>query len=113
MASAPTSGGPIEQTIIDKLTSAFVPEELQVLNESYMHSVPPGSESHFKVVVVSKAFEGQRAVGRHRMVNSTLREELKGGVHALSVEALTPQQWAERAGSVRPSPVCRGGSKAG
>ena len=110
MAGTPTSGGPIELSIRSKLAEAFAPLALQVLNESHMHSGPV-LESHFKVVVVSTAFESRNLVGRHRLVNTTLREELDGGVHALSIEALTPEQWAERNGTVRDSPLCRGGSK--
>jgi len=105
--------GPVEASITSKLSSAFQPTELQVINESFMHSVPPGSESHFKVVVVSEAFQGAARVGRHRMVNSALREELDAGLHALSIQAFTPAQWEERGGAVTPSPECRGGSKSG
>lgn len=47
---------PVEQTIRKKLTDALNPVHLDVFNESYMHNVPPGSETHFKVVVVSDKF---------------------------------------------------------
>ncbi len=65
---------------------------LEVVNESYMHSVPRGSETHFKVVVVSTAFDGVGVLQRHRAVNTLLDPELKGGVHALSIVARTPAQ---------------------
>ena len=103
---------PIETAIRSKLRAAFQPVELRVVNESHMHSVPPNSETHFKVVVVGDAFEGKSLVMRHRAVNKTLRDELAAGLHALSIEALTESQWADRQGSVRDSPECRGGSKA-
>lgn len=110
----PTSPArPIEAAIRTKLQVAFEPVELRVLNESHMHSVPPNSETHFKVVVVGAAFEGKSLVMRHRAVNKALAAELSAGLHALSIEALTPTQWTEREGAVMDSPECRGGSKAG
>jgi BolA protein len=111
--SPSVSDRPIETAIRTKLEAAFLPVELRVMNESYMHSVPPNSETHFKVVVVGAAFEGKSLVMRHRAVNKALAEELSAGLHALSIEALTPTQWAEREGAVMASPECRGGSKAG
>ncbi len=102
---------PIETAIRSKLEAAFTPHALRVLNESHMHSVPPNSETHFKVVVVGDAFEGKSLVMRHRAVNKALQEELAAGLHALSIEALTVAQWTARGGGVRDSPVCRGGSK--
>ena len=101
-----------QQTIEDKLTTAFQPLHLEVVNESGMHNVPKGSETHFKVLVVSPAFEGLGLVDRHRRVNEALRDELRSGVHALSIRALTPSQWGEGLGAFA-SPPCLGGSKAG
>ena len=68
----------MQQQIEAKLAAALAPTHLEVINESYMHRVAPGSESHFKVVVVSQAFEGQRLLGRHRQVNGVLAEEPSG-----------------------------------
>ena len=113
MATPDMVARPIEAAIRAKLEAAFAPVELQVLNESHMHSVPPNSETHFKVVVVGAAFDGKSLVMRHRAVNKALAAELGAGLHALSIEALTPAQWAEREGAVMASPECRGGSKAG
>ena len=101
----------VQRKIEQKLLAALAPAHLQVSNESHMHSVPPGSESHFKVVVVSDRFEGQALVGRHKTVNALLRDELQGGVHALSMQTLTPAEWARRGGAVLASPACRGGGK--
>ncbi len=103
---------PIESAIRSKLQATFAPHELQVLNESHMHSVPPNSETHFKVVVVGDAFQGKSLVMRHRAVNKALADELAAGLHALSIEALTIEQWVDRGGTARTSPECRGGSKA-
>jgi BolA protein len=99
------------QRIEDKLAAKLAPSVLEVHNESGMHNVPRGSETHFKVVVVSAAFAGKSLVERHRLVYETLGEELRGGVHALAITSRTPEEWARRE-SVEPSPPCLGGSKA-
>ncbi len=99
----------VQTAIEQKLLAAFSPARLEVLNESGNHNVPPGSESHFKVVIVSEAFEGQKLVARHRAVNEVLREELAGPIHALSIHAHTPEQWTARGGEIPDSPLCRGG----
>ena len=67
-------------------TLYFQPSHLEVINESNMHNVPKGSETHFKVVVVSDSFEGLSLVKRHRAVNEVLAQELQSGVHALSIQ---------------------------
>ncbi|MCU0765939.1 MAG: BolA/IbaG family iron-sulfur metabolism protein [Gammaproteobacteria bacterium] len=103
----------VQQSIEAKLGTWFAPLHLEVVNESHMHSVPPGSESHFRVTVVSEAFTGRRLVERHRAVNEALAVELAGPVHALALHTLTPEEWFARGGSVRESPPCLGGSKAG
>ncbi len=100
-----------QERITEKLEQHFQPVHLEVVNESHMHNVPPGSESHFKVTLVSEAFEGQKLVARHRMVNRILADELAGGVHALALHTLDPEQWFERAGRVPDSPPCHGGEK--
>jgi BolA protein len=101
----------IQETIVQKLQVAFSPMHLEVINESDNHDVPKGSESHFKVVVVSKAFEGQPLITRHRQVNKLLEAELKGGVHALTMHTMTPEDWFNKGGTVAQSPECLGGSK--
>ncbi len=104
--------GPIQATIEDKLRRALSPEHLEVSNESGKHNVPPGSESHFKVTVVSQNFDGNGLLERHREVNHILADELDGGVHALSLHTLTPSEWRARGEATRETPPCRGGSKA-
>ncbi|MBO88277.1 MAG: BolA family transcriptional regulator [Rickettsiales bacterium] len=100
----------VHQTIEQKINEALSPNHLQVINESYMHNVPPGSESHFKLVVVTDSFLGVPRVRRHQTVNSILKDELAGPLHALSMETLTTEEWAEKGGIVRESPDCLGGS---
>ncbi len=85
---------------------------MEVVNESYMHSVPPGSETHFKVVVVSDQFAGKRAVARHQAIYQALAEEVEGPVHALAIHTFTPEEWAQSQGASPASPQCLGGSKA-
>lgn len=104
----------IQSTIESKLRSALAPLHLEVVNESHLHSVPPGSESHFKVIVVSAQFEGRSLLEQQRLVNLTLAAELKGGVHALAIKTLTPQKWeASGQQAALQTPLCHGGSKAG
>ena len=107
----PTLMNPIETKINAKITASFQPVYLQVTNESYMHSVPPGSESHFKVVLCSAGFAGKRQVQRHQAVYACLAEELQQGVHALALHTYSPEEWALAQGP--DSPQCLGGSKHG
>jgi BolA protein len=100
-----------QQSIQEKLTLALQPTHLDVENESRMHNVPAGSETHFKVVVVSDVFEGLGLVDRHRRVNVALADELKAGLHALTIRALTPAQWTAEGAPGFDSPPCLGGSK--
>ena len=85
----------LHELIESKLSSALSPEHLEVVNESYMHSVPKGSQTHFKVVVVSTMFEGLSPVKRHQLVYGVLREQLaaKPGIHALAFTSRTPSEW--------------------
>jgi stress-induced morphogen len=101
---------PVESVVFQKLTKDLAPTHLEIVNESYKHNVPAGSESHFKVVVVSNAFLGKSLVERHRLVNRSLAEELQSSIHALSILAKTPEQW-EQDPSVHKTPSCLGGDK--
>ncbi|UQA56665.1 BolA family protein [Polyangium aurulentum] len=101
------------ERIQEKLSAALAPTHLEVENESHNHNVPKGSETHFKVVIVSDAFEGLGAIDRHRRVHAALADELKKGLHALTLRALTPAQWQAEGGAEFKSPPCLGGSKAG
>lgn len=101
---------PVEDSILQKLMAEFQPLHLEVINESYMHSVPPGSETHFKVILAAAAFTGRRQVQRHQAIYACLADELQLGVHALALHTFSPEEWqASRA--VPDSPQCLGGSK--
>ena len=101
----------VQTDIERRLAEGFDARYLEVVNESHMHNVPPGSESHFKVTVVSDRFQGERLIGRHRLVNGLLRTELDGPVHALSIHVFTPDEWLARGGRIPDSPPCMGGGK--
>lgn len=83
----------IREQIEEKLRAAFQPVFLEVVDESYRHNVPAGSESHFKVVLVSDRFTGERFLNRHRMIYSTLTAELSTTVHALALHTYTTKEW--------------------
>ncbi|MFO0668732.1 MAG: BolA family protein [Polyangiaceae bacterium] len=101
----------IAERIRQKLEARLAPTHLAVENESGMHAVPKGAETHFRVVVVSAAFEGLGRVERHKMVYETLAQEMKDGVHALAVVSRTPVEWSQTE-AVPASPPCMGGSAA-
>ena len=100
----------IQASIEEKLRASLAPSVLEIINESGMHNVPQGSETHFKVVVVSAEFDGKSRVARHQLVFASLAHELRNGVHALSITARSPAEWAADM-AVQPSPACLGGSK--
>lgn len=99
----------MQETITEKLENTFSPDHLEVINESQMHNVPPGSESHFKIVIVSDKFKDKLLLARHRMVNQALQQELDGGIHAMALHTLTMEEWFDK-GKVSESPQCEGGN---
>lgn len=82
----------MQKQIESKLQLAFNPELLEVHNESHLHQVPKGSESHFRVLVVSEQFSGLSRLERSRRVHDLLKDELARGVHALSLRCFTPTE---------------------
>jgi BolA protein len=85
-------------TVIDKkLRQRFSPARLDIEDESHKHAGHvghrEGGETHFRVEIVSTAFEGQNRVARQRLVYEALKDELTpGGVHALALSTLTPAE---------------------
>lgn len=100
----------MQQEIESRLQEAFNPQHLEVVNESSNHNVPPGSESHFKLVIVSDEFSDKKLIQRHRAVNQALAEPLQQGVHALAMHTYTPEEWSKRQ-QAPASPQCMGGGK--
>lgn len=101
-----------ESEILALVNEAFVPEHVALVNESHMHHVPPNSETHFKLVLVSTAFEGQNKVKRHQSVYTLVSSMMQQGLHALALHLYTPSEWQSEQASVPDSPNCMGGSKA-
>lgn len=99
------------QTIRIMLMSRFKNAEIEISNESSHHAVVPGTESHFRVVIVSEEFNGIPLLERHRLIYEALSVPLKNGVHALALHTYTPGEWRRRNDNSPTSPACRGGSK--
>jgi BolA protein len=80
--------------ITKKLSEAFTPLSLKVLDESHQHEGHaghrPGGQTHYRVYIVSEAFKGKTRLERHRMINQLLSAELAGSVHALAIHAAAP-----------------------
>lgn len=84
-------------TIIrEKLASSLAPERLDVVDESHKHAGHaghrPGGETHFRLLIVSAAFEGRSRLERQRMVNKILAADIGNPVHALAMRTLTPAE---------------------
>ena len=101
----------VQSTIESKLMGNLNLQYMEVINESSQHNVPPGSESHFKLVLVSNDFTDKMLIKRHRMINEILADELQGQIHALSMHTYTEQEWQEKSGQAPMSPPCLGGGK--
>lgn len=84
------------------------PLHMELENESSQHSVPPGSETHFKILVVSDIFKTLSRVDRQRKVHALLAQEFKTGLHALTIRALTDEEWKKQGGASFVSPECQG-----
>lgn len=94
MPDSEKQSGVVAELIRSKIEVALEPELLVVKDESHLHAghagAPDGGESHFRVTVISEAFNNLSRVARHRLVNSALRDELAGPVHALALSLMTP-----------------------
>nr|WP_257293476.1 BolA/IbaG family iron-sulfur metabolism protein [Endozoicomonas sp. YOMI1] len=101
----------MKENIIDRLNESLQNDLIDVTNESHLHNTPPGSESHFKVVIVSEAFQGKMPVKRHQIIYGLLADELREQIHALALHTYTPAEWQARNQTAPASPDCRGGSK--
>lgn len=84
----------VEDRMRAKLTEAFAPDELELVNESHLHHGHAGSpmtgESHFRLRIVSARFDGLSRLERQRAVYRVLADEMAGPVHALAVSAEAP-----------------------
>lgn len=105
------SSGPVEKILREKLSSLLAPSYLELVNESPKHGLPPEAERHFRIVVASEFFTGLSRIERHQRVNAILADELRDDLHALSIQAFTPEEWRARGGETFSSPQCLGGGK--
>ena len=92
--------GKVAMAIDNKLRATFAPARLAIEDESSKHhghaGWREGGETHFRVEIVSTAFEGQNRVARQRLVYAALKQELDAGLHALALTTLTPAEDAKR-----------------
>lgn len=121
--------GPLERRMREKLVNILKPQSIELVNESFMHNVPKGSETHFRLLLVSEDFVGLSRVARSRRVHEILADEMGSalnsvgggtenvgrspGLHALSLKTLTPEEWQASGGAAiaMRSPPCRSGGK--
>lgn len=99
----------VYEKIEAKLINELQPSYLSVENESNRHNVPPGSETHFKIIIVSDKFNGERLLKRHQMVYKVLADELATKVHAIALHTYTGKEWQYLKETPPVSPPCRGG----
>jgi len=100
----------IQNQLESRLEAYFSPVFSEIVNESHMHNVPPGSESHFKVTLVSDKFDGLRLVKRHQEVYGLLTDLMQGPIHALALHTMTSVEWDAKS-IVPDSPDCLGGGR--
>jgi len=91
----------LQMQIEKKIHDALAPEHLEVINESHLHAGhQPGfdgkGESHLRIRIVASAFNGVNRVMRHRKINELLKDELERGLHALAIDAKTPDEVANQ-----------------
>ena len=82
--------------ITEKLTRAFAPTRLEIIDESNRHRGHAGwrqeGETHFRVRIATPQFAGMSRLAQHRAVMAALAEELSSGVHALAIEVTDTAQ---------------------
>ena len=99
----------VQETVSQKIAAGLDVLHLDIVNESDQHNVAPGSESHFKVVVVASDFAGKGLVAQHRLVYNLLEDEMSGPIHALALHTYTEQAWQQINAQAPASPACLGG----
>lgn len=100
----------LARVIEDKIKNNLTVEYFELVNESYKHAVPEGAESHFKLILVSNDFLNLNRVQRQKKIYSMFENEMKNGLHALSMRLLTVDEWKAR-GANFATPNCLGGGK--
>ena len=84
-------------SIKEKLTAALNPTHLEIMDESQKHAGHAGSQKggHFTITIVSPEFVNQSLIQRHRMVYAAVNELMKTSIHALSIQAQTPDEFSK------------------
>jgi BolA family transcriptional regulator, general stress-responsive regulator len=94
------NSSPYHERMRQKLAAAFAPIHLEIIDDSARHAGhaghDPKGETHFKIKIAGAAFEGLSRIARHRLIYQALADELKERVHALNIEALTPDEYNYR-----------------
>ena len=97
-----------QQELLERIQAEFQPHFATVENESHKHSSGRGADSHFKLVIVSDAFEGMRKVQRHQKLYQLFDDDLKNGIHALALHLYTKNEWESLGKAFPKSPNCLG-----
>jgi stress-induced morphogen len=77
------------EEIVEKIQAALPEAEVHVQDLT-------GTKDHYQATVISQEFEGKPLIKRHRMIYDALQEEMKGPIHALTLDAYTPDQWEDK-----------------
>ncbi|EGX89351.1 BolA domain protein [Cordyceps militaris CM01] len=109
------SATPLEDVIRAKIMAALNPLTLEIYNDSHLHShhkAMQGSiskETHFRLVITSDAFNSKMQPARHRMIYALLRDEMaqEGGIHALQLRTLTPEEEARQQKKLEDEPAAK------
>ena len=84
----------VREYLTEKLTEAFSPQSLEVINESHLHAGhhghDGGGETHLRIRIVSDAFSTMNRVERHRAINAIAQPKIDEGLHACAIEASAP-----------------------
>ena len=81
--------------IENRLREVFTPQKIEVRDDSRLHAGHEGAKSgggHFAVAIVSPAFQDKNLVQRHQMIYQALGDMMKKEIHALSIQAFTPDE---------------------
>ncbi len=91
------------------LSADLMPDEIHIIDETHQHHVPAGSESHFNITVIAKQFFSQSLLQRQRLVYRLLASEFNNGLHALTMQLWSPEEWQSKQHNQVQSPPCLGG----
>ena len=87
--------GQISEFLVNELEKAFSPQSLEVINESHLHeghqpAFDGTGETHFRIRIVAKSFQGKTRLERHRLINQVVYPQMQNGLHAIAIEAKAP-----------------------